>query len=122
MSIQHFFNDTENCISCTQCALACPVDCIYITSKRRPKDEEIKKTIDFTLFILRSFGFEDFKIDISTRPEKAVGDEADWEMATNALKAAIDAQGLEHGIDEGGGAFYGPKIDIKVFDALKRPH
>jgi threonyl-tRNA synthetase len=83
-------------------------------------DDEIKRTIDFTLFILRSFGFEDFKIDISTRPEKAVGDPRDWDMATNALKAAIDAQGLEYGIDEGGGAFYGPKIDVQIKDALGR--
>ncbi len=83
-------------------------------------DEEIKQTIDFTLFILRSFGLEDFKIDISTRPEKAVGDPRDWDMATNALKAAIDAQGLEYGIDEGGGAFYGPKIDVQIKDALGR--
>jgi threonyl-tRNA synthetase len=83
-------------------------------------DDEIKRTIDFTLFILRSFGFEDFKIDISTRPEKAVGDPQDWDMATNALKAAIDAQGLEYGIDEGGGAFYGPKIDVQIKDALGR--
>lgn len=83
-------------------------------------DDEIKRTIDFTLFILRSFGLEDFKIDISTRPEKATGDPRDWDMATNALKAAIDAQGLEYGVDEGGGAFYGPKIDVQIRDALGR--
>ncbi len=83
-------------------------------------ESEIKQTIDFTLFILRSFGLEDFKIDISTRPEKAVGDPRDWDMATNALKAAIDAQGLKYGIDEGGGAFYGPKIDVQIRDALGR--
>ncbi len=83
-------------------------------------ESEIKQTIDFTLFILRSFGLEDFKIDISTRPEKAVGDPRDWDMATNALKAAIDAQGLQYGIDEGGGAFYGPKIDVQIRDALGR--
>ena len=83
-------------------------------------ESEIKRTIDFTLFILRSFGLEDFKIDISTRPEKATGDPRDWDMATNALKAAIDAQGLEYGVDEGGGAFYGPKIDVQIRDALGR--
>ena len=83
-------------------------------------ESEIKQTIDFTLFILRSFGLEDFKIDISTRPEKAVGDPRDWDMATNALKTAIDAQGLKYGIDEGGGAFYGPKIDVQIRDALGR--
>ena len=83
-------------------------------------ESEIKRTIDFTLFILRSFGLEDFKIDISTRPEKATGDPRDWDMATNALKTAIDAQGLKYGIDEGGGAFYGPKIDVQIRDALGR--
>lgn len=83
-------------------------------------ESEIKRAIDFTLFILRSFGLEDFKIDISTRPEKAVGDPHDWDMATNALKAAIDTQGLKYGMDEGGGAFYGPKIDVQIRDALGR--
>ena len=83
-------------------------------------ESEIKQAIDFTLFILRSFGLEDFKIDISTRPEKAVGDPRDWDMATNALKAAIDAQNLKYDIDEGGGAFYGPKIDVQIRDALGR--
>ncbi len=83
-------------------------------------ESEIKRAIDFTLFILRSFGLEDFKIDISTRPEKAAGDPHDWDMATNALKAAIDAQNLKYGIDEGGGAFYGPKIDVQIRDALGR--
>ena len=83
-------------------------------------ESEIKRAIDFTLFILRSFGLEDFKIDISTRPEKAAGDPRDWNMATNALKAAIDAQSLKYGIDEGGGAFYGPKIDVQIRDALGR--
>jgi len=83
-------------------------------------DNEIKQVIDFTLFILRSFGFEDFQIDISTRPDKYVGDPQDWDMATAALTEAVEAQNLSYGVDEGGGAFYGPKIDVKIKDALGR--
>lgn len=83
-------------------------------------EDEIRKVIDFTLFILRSFGFEAFRVDISTRPEKYVGDPEDWDKATDALKAAADDQGLAYDIDEGGGTFYGPKIDVKIEDALGR--
>ena len=83
-------------------------------------DHEITQVIDFTLFILRSFGFEDFQIDISTRPDKYVGDPKDWDMATAALTQAVEAQGLPFCVDEGGGAFYGPKIDVKIKDALGR--
>jgi threonyl-tRNA synthetase len=83
-------------------------------------DDEINRVIDFTLFILRSFGFEDFEIDISTRPEKYVGDPKDWDMATASLTQALESRNLAYGIDEGGGAFYGPKIDVKIKDALGR--
>ena len=83
-------------------------------------DNEIKQVIDFTLFILRSFGFEEFQIDISTRPDKYVGDPKDWDMATAALTEAVEAQDLAYGVDDGGGAFYGPKIDVKIKDALGR--
>ncbi|MBT4137496.1 MAG: threonine--tRNA ligase [Candidatus Latescibacteria bacterium] len=83
-------------------------------------DNEITQVIDFTLFILRSFGFEDFTIDISTRPDKYVGDPKDWDMATAALTQAVEAQNLSYGVDDGGGAFYGPKIDVKIKDALGR--
>lgn len=83
-------------------------------------EDEIKRVIDFTLFILRSFGFEDFNVYVSTQPEKAVGDPDDWELATDALKRAVDAQNLPYKIDEGSGAFYGPKIDITINDALDR--
>ena len=83
-------------------------------------ENEIKRVIDFTLFILRSFGFEDFNMYISTRPDKYVGDPADWDLATDALKRAVDAQNLTYRMDEGGGAFYGPKIDVKINDALGR--
>ncbi len=83
-------------------------------------ENEIVRVIEFTLFILRSFGFENFKVDVSTRPEKYVGDPADWDLATDSLKQAAESQGLDYGIDEGGGAFYGPKIDVKIEDALGR--
>jgi threonyl-tRNA synthetase len=82
--------------------------------------EEILRVIDLSLSILRSFGFEDFKVYISTRPEKYVGDLKDWELATDALRQAVDSRGLPHQDEEGGGVFYGPKIDIKINDALGR--
>jgi len=68
---------------------------------------------------MKIFGFE-YEMEISTKPEKAIGDDEIWEIATSALKEALDENGFEYGIDEGGGAFYGPKIDIKITDALKR--
>jgi threonyl-tRNA synthetase len=83
-------------------------------------EEEIVGVLEFTLSILRSFGFEEFEIFLSTRPEKFVGAEADWDRATEALRRAIDAKGLKYSVDEGGGAFYGPKIDVKIKDAIGR--
>jgi threonyl-tRNA synthetase len=82
--------------------------------------EEIDFAVDFSLYILRSFGFEDFQAYLSTRPEKYVGDDAQWEAATEALRAALERAKLPYEIDEGGGVFYGPKIDIKLTDALAR--
>ena len=70
--------------------------------------------------ILTKFGFAEYEIMLSTRPEKAVGTDEIWEKATSALKGALDKKGWEHGVDEGGGAFYGPKIDIKIKDAIGR--
>jgi threonyl-tRNA synthetase len=81
---------------------------------------EIIRVIDFTVRMLRTFGFEDFKAYIATRPEKSVGDNTLWEQATQALKVAADKVHLEYELDEGGGAFYGPKIDVKIKDALGR--
>ncbi len=83
--------------------------------------EEIRRVLQFCLFMLRSFGFDKFKIYLATRPrEKSVGEERQWVDATAALRAAVEAEGLEWELDEGGGAFYGPKIDIKIKDALNR--
>jgi len=82
--------------------------------------DEIMKVYEFSLDMLRSFGFEEFGIYLSTQPEKSVGSDDWWEEATVALREALDKKGLPYKIDEGGGAFYGPKIDIKVKDALGR--
>lgn len=81
---------------------------------------EVIRVLDFVVRMLRTFGFDDFKAYIATKPEKAVGDDSMWEQATQALKVAADKAGLGYEMDEGGGAFYGPKIDIKIKDALGR--
>ncbi len=83
-------------------------------------EEEIIEVIRFSSYIWSSFGFENLKYYVSTKPEKAVGDDEIWDKATYSLKNALDSQGLEYEVDEGGGVFYGPKIDIKVKDALHR--
>ena len=83
-------------------------------------EDEVRHALQFSLYILRTFGLENFKGYISTRPEKAVGSLEDWEMATTALKRIAEHVGLSYDIDEGGGAFYGPKIDLKVMDLLGR--
>lgn len=83
-------------------------------------EEEISRALQFSLYVLRTFGLTDFKAYLSTRPEKYVGEPADWDRATEALRLAIDAHAIPYELDEGGGAFYGPKIDLKVNDALGR--
>ena len=83
-------------------------------------DEEVEKVIHFSIGMLQAFGFEDFQIYLSTMPEKAVGNPEDWQKAEHSLKLALDKLEIEYEIDEGGGAFYGPKIDIKIKDALNR--
>ncbi|WP_169763550.1 threonine--tRNA ligase [Campylobacter mucosalis] len=81
--------------------------------------QNILEILEFASKIMKSFGFE-YEMEISTKPAKAIGDDEIWETATRALKEALDENGFKYGIDEGGGAFYGPKIDIKITDALKR--
>ncbi len=81
---------------------------------------EVIRVLGFVVKMLRTFGFDDFKAYIATKPEKAVGDDSMWGQATQALKVAADKAGLGYEMDEGGGAFYGPKIDIKIKDALGR--
>ncbi len=81
---------------------------------------EIAAVVEFGLQLLRTFGFTEFQAYIATRPEKAVGEPAAWDKAIAALKSAADRVKLPYEIDEGGGAFYGPKIDIKIKDAIGR--
>lgn len=81
--------------------------------------ENVLEILDFVNHIMKIFDFE-YELEISTRPTKAIGDDEVWIEATNALKQALDENHFKYGIDEGGGAFYGPKIDIKITDALKR--
>lgn len=82
--------------------------------------DEIIEVLRFSNEIWKTFGFSKIKAYLSTRPEKAVGEPERWEKATESLKAAIIEEGLEYEMDEGGGAFYGPKIDLKVQDAIGR--
>ena len=81
--------------------------------------ENVLEVLGFVDDIMKSFDFE-YEMEISTKPEKAIGDDTIWEKATKGLMDALDENGINYGIDEGGGAFYGPKIDIKITDALKR--
>jgi threonyl-tRNA synthetase len=82
-------------------------------------EEQIIEVVDFVDKIMSTFEF-DYKMMISTKPEKAVGDDEVWDISTQALKNAMDKNSLAYEIDEGGGAFYGPKIDIKITDAIGR--
>ena len=82
-------------------------------------EEQIIEIVDFIDGIMKTFEFE-YKMMISTKPEKAVGNDEVWDISTNALKTALDKHNLKYEIDEGGGAFYGPKIDIKILDAIGR--
>ncbi len=83
--------------------------------------DEVVSLLGFVLSVLRAFGFDEFTASLSTRPpEKSVGSDEDWGLATDALRNALEREGLAYDIDEGGGAFYGPKIDVKVRDAIGR--
>jgi threonyl-tRNA synthetase len=82
--------------------------------------DEIQHVLDFTLYILRTFGFHDFDIALSTQPDKFVGEQENWDRATEALKAALQNSGLDFVVQEGEGAFYGPKIDVNIRDSLRR--
>ncbi|MCI6989026.1 MAG: threonine--tRNA ligase [Campylobacter sp.] len=80
---------------------------------------QVLEILNFVDSLMKLFDFS-YEMEISTKPTKAIGDDEIWEIATNSLKDALDEQGLKYGIDEGGGAFYGPKIDIKITDAIGR--
>ncbi len=93
---------------------------IFCTPDQVP--DELASLLEFTLSVLRAFGFDDFQAKLSTRPtEKSVGEDALWDLATDGLRSALESAGLDYVVDEGGGAFYGPKIDVDVTDAIGRP-
>jgi len=95
-------------------------DDAHIFMRPEQMEEEIKGVLNFTLYILRSFGFNEFDIYLSTRPDKYVGDLEDWARAEAALGGAMSALDIPYTIDPGEGVFYGPKIDIKIKDVLGR--
>lgn len=95
-------------------------DDAHIFCRPDQMEEELIRLLDFCLGILRGFGFREYDVFLSTRPEKAIGDPADWEAAQNGLRKTLEFHKLAYRVDEGGGAFYGPKIDLKIKDALGR--
>ncbi|MHB9037127.1 MAG: threonine--tRNA ligase [Armatimonadota bacterium] len=95
-------------------------DDAHIICTREQLDSETKRVLEFVLMILKRFGFDEYEIYLSTRPEKSVGEDEVWGQATESLKSALDATGLTYKVDDGGGAFYGPKIDVKIKDAIGR--
>jgi threonyl-tRNA synthetase len=95
-------------------------DDAHIFCREDQIEDEILNVLEFTIFILRIFGFDHYDIYISTRPERYVGSLESWERSTNALRRALESKGLSYEIDIGAGVFYGPKIDIKVKDSLNR--
>jgi threonyl-tRNA synthetase len=103
MRVRGFTQDDAH-IFCTQAQMA----------------QEILGVLNLAEFILSTFGFPNYEVNLSTRPEKYVGSDEIWEKATFALQNALDTKGWQYKVDEGGGAFYGPKIDIKIEDAIGR--
>jgi len=95
-------------------------DDAHIFCREDQLEEEIFRCLDLTVFFLSTFGFKEYQIFLSTRPEKYVGSDEIWEKAEGALRAALEAKGLSYEIDPGEGVFYGPKIDIKIKDVLDR--
>lgn len=95
-------------------------DDAHIFCREDQIEEEILNVLDFTLFVLKTFGFLQYDVYLSTQPEKYVGTPENWERSTNALKKALETKGLTYEVDPGEGVFYGPKIDIKVKDSLNR--
>jgi threonyl-tRNA synthetase len=97
-------------------------DDAHIFCTREQVPDELASLLDFTLSVLKAFGFDDFQAKLSTRPdEKAVGEVELWDLATDGLRSALESAGLSYVVEEGGGAFYGPKIDVDVTDAIGRP-
>ena len=95
-------------------------DDAHLFMRRDQVPEEIERTLSFCLYILRTFGFTDFKLYLATRPPKYIGEIPQWDEAEQHLLDALKKSGLEYEMDPGGGAFYGPKIDLKLRDAIGR--
>ena len=91
---------------------------IYCTEEQ--VESEVREAVRFAIAMWKAFGFENITAYLATRPEKAVGDPARWDLAQRSLEAALKAEGIAYEMDEGGGAFYGPKIDLKTRDAIGR--
>ena len=83
-------------------------------------EDEVNGVLDLTFHLLDKFDFTDYSVMLSTRPDKAVGSEEEWEVATNSLRSTLERRGMSYEVEEGGGAFYGPKIDIHIQDAIGR--
>ena len=105
------------CVGCTE-------DKVNSPSEQKipepPKKEEVIKVIELIKRIYADFGFNDVKIELSTRPENSIGSDEIWEVAENALKGALEALKIDYVLNPGDGAFYGPKIDFHVKDAIGR--
>ena len=95
-------------------------DDAHIFCRPEQLEDEVGGVLDLTLELLGAFGFSDYAISLSTRPEKFVGEPEMWERATQSLRLALEQRNLAFTLDEGGGAFYGPKIDVNITDALGR--
>ncbi|NOY74461.1 MAG: threonine--tRNA ligase, partial [Kiritimatiellaeota bacterium] len=95
-------------------------DDAHIICSREQIEDEIAEVLRFCLFIWKSFGFKEVKAYLATKPEKSVGDDESWDKALKSLESAVAKTDLECEVDIGGGAFYGPKIDLKIKDALGR--
>ncbi len=95
-------------------------DDAHIFAREDQVEDEIRSTVEFAIEMLKDFGFRDLNIYISTKPEKAIGTDEMWELATNSLIRAVESLNLDYSIEEGEGAFYGPKIDITINDAIGR--
>jgi threonyl-tRNA synthetase len=96
------------------------IDDAHIFCQPFQVEDEVISVINFSIDFWKNFGFTEYDVYIATRPEKSVGREEDWAKATKALEAAAQKANLSYKIDEGGGAFYGPKIDLKIKDSLGR--
>ena len=94
-------------------------DDAHIFCRENQIKSEVIKVLEFVDKIMKTFDF-DYSLEVSTRPEKAIGDKAVWDIATTSLKEALTENGINFKVDEGGGAFYGPKIDIKIKDSIGR--